>query len=128
MILQVFIPLSWLNSFAPESPKSEPPADHYSLRIQIPPNRIFRVPIPSEKHRNVGGPIPFLGHIWILRDYRCWFEVALVQNKDIMSLEPNQSPIPSPQNPSPKYTTQKSHILVDGHLKPPFFSLIFLQE
>ena len=29
-------------------------------------NRIFRVPIPSEKNRNVG-VIPFLGHTWILR-------------------------------------------------------------
>ncbi len=38
-----------------------------SLRIQIPPDRIgLRVPIPSEKNRNVG-VIPFLGHTWILR-------------------------------------------------------------
>ncbi len=28
---------------------------------------MFWVPIPSEKNRNVGGPIPSLGHTWILR-------------------------------------------------------------
>ena len=32
-------------------------------------NRIFRVPIPSETNRNVGGPIPFLGHTRILKDW-----------------------------------------------------------
>ena len=35
------------------------------------PSRKFvglRVPIPSEKNRNVGGPIPSLGHAWILRE------------------------------------------------------------
>ena len=38
-----------------------------SLRIQTPPDRIgLRVPIPSQRNRNVG-VIPFLGHTWILR-------------------------------------------------------------
>ena len=38
-----------------------------SLRIQTSPDRIgMRVPIPSEKNRNVG-VIPFLGHTWIVR-------------------------------------------------------------
>ena len=40
----------------------------FTLRIQAPPgsNRILRLPIPSEKNRNVG-VIHFLGHTWILR-------------------------------------------------------------
>ena len=37
-----------------------------SLRIQTPPDRIgLRVPIPSEKNRNVR----VLGHTWILREW-----------------------------------------------------------
>ena len=35
----------------------------HTLRIQTPSDRIgSRGPVPSEKNRNVGGPIPFLGH------------------------------------------------------------------
>ena len=44
---------------------------YISLRIQNLPDRIGLMvkKIPSEKNRNVGGPIPFFGHNRILRVY-----------------------------------------------------------
>ena len=69
----------------------------FTLRIQAPPgsNRILRLPIPSEKNRNVG-VIHFLGHTWILRVIyvlRC-LRVTPINNPCVFAAVPLLSFVP----------------------------------